>query len=171
MYEAPTTASNTHRLVEVHGLAMRWGSFVVDFSRAFFQGDPYESGSWEDQHVWMIDPLDTRVGVKRDQRRVIKLMKDVPGLRRAPQSWQKKLRKCLLDTGHVPSRTDAAMYLHMDKNGCVDGIVPTHVDDVKGRGTDHYLSGVLPKLTTLLETGKCETYTYLQGCSPKRSDH
>ena len=159
MYEAPTAAATTHRSLEAYGLALRWSSFVVDFARAFFQGDPYKEGSWEHSHAWMVDPIQPE-GAKGDNRRVVKLLKDVPGLRRAPQSWQRRLRRTLLKTGHVPSRTDAAMYLHLDKDGAVDAIVPTHVDDVRGRATKDYCLNVLPLITAELEVGKCQCYHY-----------
>ena len=108
MYEAPTSASTTHRMIEAFGLAMRMGSFVIDFARAFFQGKAYETGTWEHDHVWMVDPIQ-KSGATAGHRVVRKLLKDVPGLRRAPQSWHNRLREVLINTGHVLSRTDAAI--------------------------------------------------------------
>jgi hypothetical protein len=109
----------------------------VDFQAAFFQGPEFAAGSWEDLHVWLLDPEQPE-GITGDRRRVRKLRKDVPGLRRAAQSWYLRLRAVLLETGHVASKTDPALYL-FKKNNEIVAYFPTHVDDGRGKGTKWYV--------------------------------
>lgn len=159
-YEAPTTSLVTHRALEGLGLALCWDSYSLDFARAFFQSDPYQSGTHEHEHFWLEEPIQPS-GVPKHQRLCRKLLKDVPGLRRAPQSWFKKLREVLTGTGHVPSRIDAGVFLHLNDKGEVDGYVPTHVDDARGKGTSQYITDVLmAQVMVKLNTGSFESYMY-----------
>ena len=174
-YEAPTAAMLTHRLCEVVGLALCWDGFNLDFKRAFFQGKAYPDDSWEAAHVWIEEPSDYQVDGERTPkalRRCRRLLKDVPGLRRAPLSWHKRMTEVLLQTGHVRSRVDSALFLHMDASGNVDGLFPSHVDDCRGRGTAEYVQNVVKQVTSILEVGTMEFATHqevMSGAQTRRA--
>ena len=143
-FDSPTTALESHFLLEAIGLAKRWSSFTVDFSSAFFQGSPYEADTREAEHFWIecppeLQPPEAATG-RRGNKKCRKLLKDVPGLRRAPRSWHDRLAKWLIDHGHERSRIDAGTFWHRGSSGEIDGFFPTHVDDSRGKGTPEYVA-------------------------------
>jgi len=101
-------------IAKIHGL----DSKSIDFVLAFPQADL-------DVDIWMelplgFEPLDDP---GNDRKYVLKLNKNLYGLKQASYNWYEKLKTGLMDRGFKPSQIDPCLYL---KKGM---IVLTYVDD------------------------------------------
>ena len=95
-------------------------SKAIDFVLAFPQADL-------DVDIWMYLPIgfqvDGQTEADSDRRYILKLNKNLYGLKQASYNWFEKLKEGLTSRGFVPSKIDPCLYL---KEGM---IVLTYVDD------------------------------------------
>ncbi|EJK58187.1 hypothetical protein THAOC_21711, partial [Thalassiosira oceanica] len=101
-------------IAKLHGLDSKSIDFVLAFPQAELDVD-----------IWMELPLGFAPEDDLDNGRkyVLKLNKNLYGLKQASYNWYEKLKKGLTDRGFTPSTTDPCLYL---KRGM---IVLTYVDD------------------------------------------
>ena len=95
-------------------------SKAIDFVLSFPQSDLEED-------IWMYLPIgfqvDGHTEASSERRFLLKLNKNVYGLKQGPYNWYEKLNKSLVDRGLKPSDIDPCLYIG---NGM---IILTYVDD------------------------------------------
>jgi len=132
--EAPTANKITHRVANTIRRQRGWRRFVVDFSRAFFQSYPLSEE--EVGQLWMELPEEDDAFVP-GMRMCRKLLREVPGTKRAPQAWWKTLEDRLKSPafGFEQSRIDPCFFWMpslYDSEYPYTGFMDVHVDDVEG---------------------------------------
>ena len=122
----------------------KWKIKTADVKAAFLQGADL------DRDVYVRPPKERRVpGV------VWKMVKRAYGFVDASQGFYLELEKLLLELGCVVSIHDPAMYMFYGKDGKLNGMVLTHVDDMlHGSGGTEFENKVMKPLKERFTFGK-----------------
>ena len=110
----------TVRLILTIAKLHKLDSKAIDFVLAFLQADLEED-------IWMQLPIcfqvDGQTEADSDRQYVLKLNKNLYGLKQGSYNWYEKLKKSLMDRGFKPSDIDPCLYIGKGM------IVLTYVDD------------------------------------------
>jgi hypothetical protein len=161
---AGTTTRWGQRLVNQIAAQRKWRLFSADISQAFLRGLTFEQVAAMDGEVkrrvqFTMPP--GSIPVLRQLEgyedfnplvEVLLLLRCGFGLKDAPRLWQIMLKKVLERTGGKPLISDPQLYVYHDKNGELQLIMSSHVDDLKGGGEDAKREQVLSMIES--EFGK-----------------
>ena len=171
--EVPSYASTAsrwgQRLVISIAVQRNWKLWVTDISTAFLQGMTFDelaklTGS-EVRDVAFVPPKGseqyiTELDGYRDfnfSTEVLRLLKAAYGLRDAPRAWRIRLDTELRRLGGTVLLTDKSLYCFYGAKGELEAILSTHVDDIKGAGTEVRTKAILLGLQNAF--GKLKTQT------------
>jgi hypothetical protein len=143
--ESPTAAVSSHFMVETLGNAFGWVSVRADISSAFFQSREFGRNEKE---IWLELPPEFQPNgeaTEKSERACRRMLKEVPGTKMAPRKWQERLEEELRRGGWVEVSVEKCLWAKYSKVG-LEGVVGTHVDDMRGRMT----AGAAASLETLL---------------------
>lgn len=175
--EVPSYASTasrwTQRLVVSIAAQKSWQLYVADVSTAFLRGMSFQelsklTGS-EVRDVAFSPPKGsekyfTEVKGYHDldfSTEVLQLLKAVYGLRDAPRAWRLRLDIELRKLGGVPLPTDNSLYCFYSEKKELEALVSTHVDDLKGCGTNARTKLILDGLTVAFGKLKIEYDSFI----------
>ena len=157
--EVPSYASTAsrwaQRLIVSTAVQKGWKLWVTDISTAFLQGMSFTelaklTGS-KVRDVAFVPPKGSEkyftelpgLSNLNFAIEVLKLLKAAYGLRDAPRAWRIRLDAELKKLGGVPLLTDKSLYCFYTEKGCLEAFVSTHVDDIKGTGTEARTKDIL----------------------------
>jgi hypothetical protein len=159
--ESPTASKSSHRILETMSMAKRWVGFLGDISSAFFRGKSFVE-IMEEENAKLIEqgkpPTATEKilwvdvpeaeGPKKawnseGQRMCRRLLREVPGTRKAPVVWWRTFTEWLCEQGFVRSKLDPCVYYMPAQGDDPDepwmAYLALHVDDFRGRGTSEFV--------------------------------
>lgn len=122
---APVARLESVRLLLAHAAGEGWAVHHMDVKSAFLNGKLLED-------VYVEQP--PGFVVKRQEHKVLHLVKALYGLRQAPRAWYSKLDESLLKLGFCRSKSEHAVY--MRGIGARRLIVGVYVDDLVITGAD-----------------------------------
>ena len=117
----------------------------IDIRAAFLQAKCF------DREVYMELPKD----VKKEGK-IWKLKKPLYGLNDASRKFWLKVREVFDECGLKILDGDEVFYCRHDKNGDLDGMISSHVDDFIFAGSDAFLEEITQKIAENLEISKLE---------------
>ena len=142
---ASTASRWGQRLVLSVCVQRLWTLFTWDVSSAFLQGLTFQEiadmSKAPIRAVAFTPPIGSEkyfvemlgTSVYNPLWHVLNCLKAIYGLRDAPKAWKSKLHLVLCATGGRPLHTDASLYVWFI-GGCLQMVLSTHVDDLKGGG-------------------------------------
>lgn len=154
--DSPTADRASIRLIVLIAVTMGWLIMSNDVRSAFLQGEEL------DRTVHLQPPKE----MEGARKKLLLLRTCIYGLNDASMMWWKKLTKEIKKLGCEQSRLDPAVYFRRDKNGFLDGILCSHVDDILSAGTRSFEKEVVLKLKKIFKMGETQsrkfTYTGLE---------
>ena len=103
----PVVQWSTIRMLFISGIICGWKSRKVDYVQAFPQADLPEN-----EHVYMHIPAGYHVEGEQDRSKyVMKLKKNLYGLKQASYNWSELLKAGLIQLGFKPSQVDPCLYI------------------------------------------------------------
>ena len=156
---AGTATRWSQRVIASVAVQRTWHIFVTDVSTAFLQSMTFSEMAKENcgyaREVCFVPPIGSEQYFRElpDMRKydplvhVLKLLKPVYGLKDAPAAWKKQLNRVLLLAGGRQLHTDKCLWAWFDNVGCLQLLLSTHVDDLKGCGEEATTTRVLNVLT------------------------
>ena len=143
--DSPTVGKSTMRIIMAISAAEHWEIKTTDIKSAFLQGQEI------DKEVFLAPPKEAgcSAGV------LWKLKRCLYGLNDAARQFYKSVEHFLIEKGCQQSSMDPALVFLM-KDGTLQGIIASHVDDFVHCGTQNFENNVMTKLRQHFEAGKVE---------------
>ena len=117
----------------------------MDIRAAFLQAKEL------DRDIFMVPPKD----VKKESV-LWKLKKPLYGLNDASRKFWLKVKEVFGKMGLRRLEGDEAMYFKRNKEGDLEGLISTHVDDFNLAGNDDFLEAVMEEIKRVLDVSKVE---------------
>ena len=148
--DSPTAAKTSLRLATTYISSMGYEVKSFDISAAFLQGEEIE------REVYLRPPPEANCDG------LWKLLKTVYGLADASRKFYLKARKELLNLGCEMSSVDPAVF-YWKKDGIVEGVFVTHVDDFYYGGTETFCKEVVGPLKAVfhLSSEHSQSFKYV----------
>jgi hypothetical protein len=151
--ESPTAQEISNQILELLGISSAWAKITFDWSEAFFNSVPMN----ENEHLFVEipwyenDPLEQCPvpGPKRYRR----LLKAVPGTKRAPRAFYDTILLEFLEAGLERSILDPCLFWIRDEKGALVGGIVMHVDDGKLWVKPHLVEKLTNIINTILPVG------------------
>ncbi len=151
--ESPTAAVSSHFMVEALGNAYDWTSIRCDISSAFFQSREFGRNEKE---IWLELPPEYQPqgeATPKSEKLCRRMLKEVPGTKMAPRKWQERLEEELRRGGWEEVSVEKCLWAKRSKNG-LEGLLGTHVDDLRGRMTPKVAAELEALLRRTLKVGE-----------------
>ena len=165
---AGTATRWSQRVIASVAVQRVWRIFVTDVSTAFLRSmsfsDMAKDSGGVAREVSFVPPIGSEMYFKELPKMrsydpltyVLRLLKPVYGLKDAPAAWKKQLNRVLLLAGGKQLHTDKCLWAWFDGVGCLQLLLSTHVDDLKGCGDEATTTRVLNVLTKEFGTLKTQ---------------
>ena len=143
--DSPTVGKSTMRIIMAISAAEHWEIKTTDIKSAFLQGQEI------DRDVFLTPPKEAGCSAGF----LWKLKCCLYGLNDAARQFYKSVEQFLIEKGCQQSSMDPALFFLM-KDGTLQGIIASHVDDFLHCGTQYFENNVMTKLRQHFEAGKVE---------------
>ena len=150
--DSPTVDKDDIRILAAVAVGMKWKIKCADVSSAFLQGEPLE------RTVLLKPPPE----LTEAKGKLLRLKTALYGLSDASLQWFRAVQKALINLGCIQSTGDPALYFK-HKDGKIEGIIATHVDDFLYAGTNKFEMEVICRIKRTFKFGesKEEVFTYV----------
>ena len=122
---------------------------MIDIKSAFLQGQAL------DRDVVIKPPREAETDEVWCLKKCLYELKD------ASRKWYNIVKQTMIDLGCMVSKTDPTVFIFKE-NGCVSGILGTHVDDFLFGGNGNFETKIIGKMCDKFSVGKHESddFTY-----------
>jgi hypothetical protein len=148
--DSPTVDKASIRLILMICASRKWIVRTSDVKSAFLQGREL------DRHVVMKPPREAGI----PKGKLWKLRVALYGLDDASLRFYQKVAATFKELDLQQSKLDPALFYKLDKDGVLQGIVGTHVDDFLHCGNKEFEENVTKKLAKLFQMGKTASSTF-----------
>ena len=148
--DSPTVAKTTVRLFLTVVASLGWQVKTTDIKSAFLQGKIL------DRTVYIKPPRDADV----DEGVVWRLKRCLYGLSDASRQFYLSVREKMLEVGCFQSKVEPTLFYYLGKEGKLDGILVSHIDDFLHAGSDVFEQKVMVPLRERFEVGKLEEKSF-----------
>ena len=118
---------------------------TADFESAYLQAEMTEE-VYTDMPEDITDELMRQTGLDR-RPACWRLNKALYGSRQAARLWRERLHKALTEVGFLQSTNDRCLYYSLDRNGNLDAVAATVVDDVLAAASDEKWAAIAESLS------------------------
>ena len=150
--DSPTVSRDAFRVFLALTVAENWIIESTDVKSAFLQGQEL------DREVFVEPPVEAKASGK-----IWRMLKPLYGLRDAPRRWYLSVAEYLISLGFAQCKLDSSVFMFIDNNKQLNGLVLVHVDDFLHSGNDAFNESIIPSIRNKFTAGNVESqsFTYI----------